>query len=202
MESVMLTSSTTTRIQLAILACFAAADCAAPVSSEEPIASQTEALSQKCGPPAVPDSLAVPAGNVLEFHLDGVGVQIYTCQLSASGSYAWVFKAPQADLFGPGGRLAGAHYAGPTWEALDGSTVVGSKLAAYTADPSAIPWLLLQAASHDGKGLMSKVTYVQRLSTVGGLAPTTGCDADHVGAEADVDYTATYYFYRASHAQH
>jgi hypothetical protein len=58
--------------------------------------------------------------------------------------------------------------------------------------------ILLQAVSHTGDGRMSKVTYVQRLDTAGGLAPAAGCDADHVGKEADVDYTATYYFYRAS----
>lgn len=195
----MFMSRTILTTRVALIGCLAAAGCAASVESSEPVASEAEALS--CAP-AVPAALAVPTGNALAFHLEGVGVQIYTCQVDAAGAYSWVFKAPQADLYGPRHRLAGAHYAGPTWEGLDGSTVVGSKLAAYTPDTTAIPWLLLQGVSHTGKGPMSKVTYIQRLNTVGGLAPATGCDADHVGAEADVDYTATYYFYEASHGHH
>ena len=67
---------------------------------------------------------------------------------------------------------------------------------AITADPTAIPELLLKAVSHSGDGRMSGVTYVQRLDTVGGLAPTAGCDT--AGATARVDYTATYYFYAAN----
>jgi hypothetical protein len=54
---------------------------------------------------------------------------------------------------------------------------------------------LLKAISNTGKGLLSKVTYVQRLYTEAGIAPANGCDADHVGASADVPYTATYAFY-------
>jgi hypothetical protein len=42
---------------------------------------------------------------------------------------------------------------------------------------------------------MQNVSYIQRLDTAGGLAPTTGCTADHVGEIAEVPYTATYYFY-------
>ena len=38
---------------------------------------------------------------------------------------------------------------------------------------------------------------VQRINTVGGLAPATGCDAAHAGATAPVFYTADYWFYRA-----
>ncbi len=45
---------------------------------------------------------------------------------------------------------------------------------------------------------MAGVTYVQRLDTTGGLAPATGCDASHVGDTARIDYTATYYFYKAA----
>lgn len=110
---------------------------------------------------------------------------------------AWVFRSPEAELIGLFGWPAGKHYAGPTWEALDGSTVVGKRLAGATVDAGAIPWLLLQASAHAGNGRMSKVTYVQRLFTHGGNAPAEGCDADHVAAVAKVDYTALYAFYGA-----
>jgi hypothetical protein len=109
-----------------------------------------------------------------------------------------VFQAPEATLYGRRGRVAGKHYAGPTWEALDHSKVVATKVAGFTADASAIPELLLQAASHEGSGLLSGVTFIQRLDTSGGLAPAAGCGADQVGAVARVDYTATYYFYEAA----
>jgi hypothetical protein len=154
--------------------------------------------------PTLPDpSLAVPAGNRLAFALLGVGTQNYTCQATATGA-AWTFTAPDATLFDSCGKVAGHHFAGPTWQANDGSTVVGAKIAAFTVDPASIPWLLLQAKSttpattNNGPGRMSDVTYVQRLETTGGLAPATGCDVDHIGDTADVDYTAKYFFYESS----
>ena len=150
-------------------------------------------LSSACVP-QVPPALAVPAGNKLAFYYDAIGVQIYGCDATATG-YGWVFRAPDARLYGHKGKLAGTHYAGPTWQANDGSTVVGTKVADYAADPTAIPWLLLGAASHAGQGRMTNVSYIQRLETAGGKAPATGCDANHVGEIARVDYTATYYFY-------
>ncbi len=149
-----------------------------------------QALSTNC-PPAVPSpALAVPDGNRLAFSFEAIGVQIYEC-IAAK----WVFQAPEANLYNNGDQLAGTHYAGPTWEADDGSKVVGAKIAAFTPDPTAIPWLLLRAVSHDGDGRMAKVTFIQRLDTTGGLAPSTGCDSSSAGAIARVDYTATYFFY-------
>jgi hypothetical protein len=161
----------------------------------EPSESEATELSAACAP-QVPPALAVPAGNKLAFYYDAVGVQIYGCDATATG-YGWVFRAPEAKLYAHHGKLAGTHYAGPTWQANDGSTVVASKIADYSADPNSIPWLLLGATGHAGQGRMSDVTFIQRLETAGGKAPATGCDASHVGETARVDYTATYYFYEA-----
>lgn len=155
---------------------------------------------QSC-PPAVPAAIAVPEGNRLGFAFDAVGQQIYVCQLGANGLAAWTLKEPDADLFKPNGTIAGSHYFGPTWEGLDGSTVVGARVAGVTPDPTAIPHLLLRAISNSEDGRFSNVTFIHRLETVGGLAPTTGCDAEHVGALQGVDYTAVYYFYVPSHGQ-
>jgi hypothetical protein len=147
--------------------------------------------------PVLPSpTLAVPAGNRPSFSYDAVGVQIYACTATPT-SVGWMFQAPEATLYDKHGHIAGKHYIGPVWESNDGSTVKGAKIAAFTADPTAIPELLLQASAHTGTGTMSPVTFIQRLDTVGGLAPATGCDADHVGAIARVDYTATYFFYVA-----
>ena len=147
--------------------------------------------------PAIPAELAVPEGGRLSFWLKARGVQVYACKQAADGGAAWTFVEPDADLFGPLGLFqVGHHYAGPTWELDDGSTVVGARVAGVTVDTTAIPWLLLKAVSTTGPGLLSKVTYIQRVQTTGGIAPNSGCDASHVGASADVPYTAIYTFYR------
>lgn len=174
---------------------LAAAGCASTINDGEPAESTAEALAQACSL-EIPDAIKVPDGNRFAFSFHAEGVQIYKCTASG-GTASWVFQAPQADLFGKHHHFAGTHYAGPTWELNDGSSVVGSKVAAATVDTTAIPWLLLQAVSHDGDGRMAKVTYVQRLETVGGLAPADGCDVAHADAIANVDYTATYAFYEA-----
>jgi hypothetical protein len=179
----------------AMLACAALGACSA---SPEDVSAQSEAASSKCAPALPSTALEVPAGNRLAFSFDAIGVQIYTCTATATGA-AWVFSAPEATLYNDGGQVAGTHYAGPTWRADDGTTVVGAKVAGVTVDASSIPWLLLRAVSHTGDdGRMTDVSYIQRLDTSGGLAPATGCDADHVGSVARVDYTATYFFYRPS----
>jgi hypothetical protein len=166
------------------------AGCVDPQAEE--VGASGEALSRG---PVVPPALAVSAGNMLAFQRSARGVQIYACTAGASGP-SWVFQAPEATLYDRHQHFAGTHFAGPTWRDKDGSEVVGAKVAAVTVDPSAIPWLLLGAKSHAGQGRMEAVTFVQRISTTGGIAPQGGCDDAHVGAVARVDYTAEYVFYR------
>lgn len=168
-------------------------------ASEEAAAEDQDLLASHCNP-QVPPAIAAPAGNKLAFSYDAAGVQIYDCAAAATG-FAWVFRAPEATLYGRNGRVAATHFAGPTWRSTDGSSVVAAKAAEFAASPDAIPWLLLRATSHDGAGRMANVTYVQRLETVGGKAPATGCDATTAGAVARVDYAATYSFYEAAPAK-
>jgi hypothetical protein len=147
-------------------------------------------------PADLPSELAVPAGNELAFSLSAEGAQIYDCKAGADGTFAWTLRAPRAELRDASGASAGTHYAGPTWRASDGSTVVAKRLASVSVTADAIPWLLLQASEHRGDGRMAKVTYVQRVHTRGGNAPTEGCDAQHADAVAEVEYGAHYAFYR------
>jgi hypothetical protein len=160
---------------------------------------EQQAIAKDACPSNVPAALAPAADQDLSFTLDATGVQIYTCAATATGGYAWTFVAPDAQLFLANNdhESVGHHYVGPTWEYEDGSYVVGRKIAAASVDITSIPWLLLVAASHGGTsdGRMSDVTSIQRLVTSGGNAPADGCDAAHVGAEADVLYTASYFFY-------
>ena len=143
-------------------------------------------------PSPICDDINAPAGNRVKFRAFAVGVQIY--EWTGSG---WMFKGPEADLYadaGLNGKI-GTHYAGPTWEANDGSVVVGSSPVRCPLSPADIPWLLLTADSLEYPGLFSNITYIQRVSTEGGIAPRNS--GSFVGEIARVAYTAEYYFYRA-----
>jgi Protein of unknown function (DUF3455) len=171
------------------------ADLAGGADEDVEIGSIEAAISKRVCPDNVPAALAPAADQDLSFDLSATGVQRYTCAASGTG-FAWTFVEPEADLFRRGCQV-GIHYAGPTWEHEDGSLVVAARTAGATVDATAIPWLLLTATAHgEERGKMSKVTSIQRLSTTDGLAPTTPCDADHLGDVADVPYTADYFFYR------
>ncbi|MBZ5536865.1 MAG: DUF3455 domain-containing protein [Acidobacteriia bacterium] len=151
--------------------------------------------------PEVPANLRPPAGQVVFLEAFATGVQIYECASKSDqpSSYEWAFRAPEAALADRSGRSIGKHYAGPTWESTDGSAVVGEVKARDPGPtPSAIPWLLLSAKSTTGTGVLSKTTSVQRVQTVGGVAPTEPCAAANAEQVARVPYTATYYFYRAA----
>ena len=148
-------------------------------------------------PEEFPANLVVPSGNFMAFQVLAQGVQIYTCQARADNpaAFEWAFRAPEAILLNMRDEPVGRHYAGPTWEGLDGSKVMGTARAnADSPDPDAIPWLLLEAQAHEGSGVFGTVSFVQRLGTTGGRAPAEGCGAPAVGQEARVPYTAIYTF--------
>lgn len=148
-------------------------------------------------PPDVPQSLKPPPGQVPFVEYLASGVQIYEC-LPRQGGYEWAFRAPDATLTDWSGRALGRHYAGPTWEAADGSRVLGEVKARDPGpDPRAIPWLLLATKSTFGRGVLAPTASIQRVATVGGVAPTDPCNAGNANQFARVPYTATYYFYKA-----
>ena len=151
-------------------------------------------------PPAVPDTLKPPAGESLLSVVLARGVQIYECRARKDDPAAteWAFVAPEAQLFDAQGRTVGKHYAGPHWEANDGSKIVGTtKSRADAPQAGAIPWLLLTARSVGGEGTFSKVTSVQRITTKGGIAPAEPCTGASLGQTARVAYTADYVMYGA-----
>src|SRR6266542_862543 len=83
------------------------------------------ATAQPLPPPEVPAALRPPAGQSLYLEALATGVQIYECSQKPDSAYEWAFKAPEASLADRSGHSLGKHYAGPTWESSDGSTVVG-----------------------------------------------------------------------------
>jgi hypothetical protein len=148
-------------------------------------------------PPEVPPALRAPATQELFLETLASGVQIYECAQKADSTYEWAFKAPEASLALRSGSSVGRHYAGPTWEGSDGSKVVGEVKARDAGpDAGAIPWLLLAAKESSGSGTFGLAKSIQRVATVGGVAPTAPCTASNLRQVVRVPYTATYYFYR------
>jgi hypothetical protein len=152
--------------------------------------------SQPATPAApVPDQIRPDAAQSAFTTLAARGVQIYECRAKKDnpGAAEWVFVAPEAQLYDANGKLVGKHYAGPHWESLDGSKVVGSvKGRANAPQAGAIPWLLLATTSDGPSGEFAKVTSIQRVSTMGGLAPAEGCSTASLGKTARVGYSADY----------
>ena len=125
---------------------------------------------------------------------NATGVQIYACK-DAGGRAVWTFEHPEAVLVDETGRVVLHHGAGPSWTANDGSVLFGAVLTSVPSpDAGSVPWLVLRASKHEGAGLMTGVAFVLRTDTKGGVAPASGCDPAHAGAESRVPYTATYTF--------
>ena len=148
---------------------------------------------------SIPGILKPPAGETLQRTLMADGVQIYECKAKVDDAAArpeWSLVAPEATLADNKGTAVGKHYAGPTWEANDGSKIVGLVVGRIDAPtPDAIPWLLLATRSTGQTGLFSNVTSVQRVATVGGVAPAEGCTPSNIGATTRVAYKAQYAMY-------
>jgi Protein of unknown function (DUF3455) len=141
----------------------------------------------------IPAELAPPQERPLVGKYAAKGVQIYVCRVKGVAN-EWEFKAPEAELTDAQGRPFAKHYAGPAWEASDGSKIVGKLLATEPApEASAIPWLLLSTES-SGSGVLAGVHFAQRVNTSGGVGPTGACPT--AGTERRVGYTADYIFYR------
>jgi hypothetical protein len=135
--------------------------------------------------------LQPPPRSMLALHVFATGVQIYRW----SGT-AWVFVAPAATLYADsaGTRKVGTHAAGPTWTSDSGGTVAGTVLRRCTPDSTSVPWLSLSASSTEGRGVFDGVTFIQRMHTVGGVAPAA--PGRGTGEEVRVPYRAEYFFYR------
>jgi hypothetical protein len=138
-------------------------------------------------------------GETLVTIVHAVGTQVYTCEFDTAGNLTWQFREPIAALF-VSGKTVGRHYAGPTWELIDGSAVSG-KIASHApgASLSDIPILSLEVTSHRGQGQLNLVSTIQRINTRGGVA-TGQCNAQHT--LLGVPYTADYAFYRKGGSTH
>jgi hypothetical protein len=174
-----------------------------------PLAAQAQTVT----PPIVPSGLEVDAPNQAFLLGHAVGTQNYECQPADSlGRVAWTLFTPQATLFSDQNEQIITHFNSPnpdearvvraTWEdSVDTSMVWARAVAAATVDPTAIPWVKLvrvgARVGPTGGKTLSDTTFVQRVNTHGGLAPSTGCDhLSDVGRKAFMPYSADYFFYK------
>jgi len=174
-------------IRLLIMAAFVVGGAVQPNSA-------APAFGDSNGPelPAECGSIAVGEGFKLIFHVYAKGVQIYRWNGSA-----WVLDAPRASLFAEENYFGevGTHYAGPHWESKSGSKVKAARVlgTGCTPDPTAVAWLLLKKVEASGAGIFANVELIQRVNTVGGLAPAEPGSLNEI---REIPYTAEYYFYR------
>ena len=142
--------------------------------------------------PEVPQEIAVSSTNRVHFHGFAIGVQIYTWD-----GVSWGRAVPEATLFDAEGNIVAIHFAGPTWQSNSGSKVVGAVVQpTVTVDTNSIPWVRLAAVTPEGPGIFAETTFIQRVNTVGGKAPSA--NGAFVGQVARVPYNADYFFYRAT----
>ncbi len=148
--------------------------------------------------PDVPGKIAAPANEEVVLMAHASGAQIYVCHAGSDGKPAWSLKAPEAELRDSQGAVIGRHYAGPTWKDKDGSEITGKATARVNAPESgSIQWLLVSVTGHPGKkGVLSRVTSVQRIDTQGGMPPPdSDCNPSKLNSEVKSPYSADYYFY-------
>ena len=151
--------------------------------------------------PDAPATVTAPAGNKAVMTTVGLGVLTYECRAKANmaNAFEWAVIGPTAVLYDMNRNTVGKYYGGPTWESTDGSKVTGKQLAvAPSPNPGSIPLQLVQASPAMGNGAMKGVTYIQRLNTMGGVAPTDSCSTANIGATQQIRYQADYVFYKAA----
>ena len=167
--------------------------------------------------PEVPQEIEVPDGHVPFLVAHAVGTQGYFC-LSSGASSVWVAFGPQATLFDEERKQVTTHFLSPnpdqggalrpTWQDSRDTSAIWAGAAIPSSDPNyvapgAIPWLRLTVVGEEpgpnGGDRLTAATYIHRVNTIGGIAPTTPCnEADR---RALVPYEADYYFYRSSGRQ-
>jgi Protein of unknown function (DUF3455) len=203
----------TTR-RILVLACVTCLTVAVTVSVPQP------AHARHITPPPVPPDLQVdPAKNEAFLEGHGIGTQNYIC-LPTDDGFQFLLFTPEATLFDSvDGKQVITHFFSvnpspsdggkirATWQhSKDTSTVWGGKAIPSTdpafVAPDAIAWLLLPMAGvkngpKPGDNTLSVTTFIQRVNTSKGLAPSQGCaDSNDIGNKAFVPYTTDYFFYR------
>jgi hypothetical protein len=175
----------------AVAALFLSA-CASQAPMMKPMATDAAVVNA-----SLPEAVRVPAGHKFMMTSRGVGELTYECRAKKdmATQFEWAFVGPVATLMNADRKAVGKYYAGPTWEALDGSKVSGKQVAVSPAAAGNIPLQLVKTDATMGEGAMKGVSYIQRLKTQGGVAPSATCDAAAASKRMTVPYEADYVFY-------
>ena len=149
----------------------------------------------------LPAAVQVPAGNKVAMETVGVGEITYQCNAKKdmADQFEWVFVGPNAKLNDRSGKQIGMYYGPPaTWANMDGSKLTGTQVAVSPSTPGNIPNQLVKANPAMVSGAMTGVTYIQRVNTMGGVAPSMACTAGNLGSKQIVKYQSDYIFYKAA----
>jgi hypothetical protein len=160
----------------------------------------TQAPAPMFSQASLPDAVKVPAGHKVALETVGVGEITYECRdkKDAAGQTEWVFVGPDAKLLDRNGKQVGKYYGPPaTWESADGSKVTGAQVAIAPAGAGNIPLQLVKANPATGNGAMTGVTFIQRVATAGGVAPSAPCTPATKGQKQIVQYKSDYILYKA-----
>ena len=190
-------NTTRTLVAAAAVAALSACSSTPMMSSSAPMATPMAAPMMMVDNATLPEPVRVPAGQKVRMTATGVGDLSYECRekKDAAGQYEWVFVGPVANLMSSDKKVVGKYYAGPTWESADGSKITGKQVAVAPSSAGNIPYQLVKTEPAMGAGAMNGVTYIQRVNTKGGVAPTMTCDAAGVSKKQTVPYQADYVFY-------
>jgi hypothetical protein len=149
----------------------------------------------------LPAAVQVPAGNRVALETVGVGEITYACRVKANTTdmHEWVFVGPKAELRDRAGKVIGRYFGPPaTWVHQDGSKLTGTQLAVAPAAAGSIPLQLVKANPAMGAGVMTGVTHIQRVATLGGVASAAACTSANVGQQQVVKYQSDYIFWKAA----
>ena len=176
----------------AVLSACASAPMPTPIAAAMPMAPMMTVDNA-----TLPEAVRVPAGQKVRMTATGVGDLTYECRekKDLAGQYEWAFVGPVANLMSSDRKTVGKYYAGPTWESADGSKITGKQVAVAPASAGNIPYQLVKTEPAMGAGAMNGITYIQRINTKGGVAPSMACDAAGMGKKQTVKYEADYVFY-------
>lgn len=147
----------------------------------------------------LPMAVQVPAEQVIAMETVGIGHVTYECrtQKAMLSQYEWAFVGPEAKLQTRRGQVVGRYWGPPaTWESNDGSKVTATQVAIAPAGNGNLPLQLVKAEPAIGTGAMQHVTYIQRVATRGGVAPSMPCSAANMGQKQVVPYQADYIFWK------
>jgi hypothetical protein len=161
---------------------------------------------------SIPPEIQVPPEAELFLVGHGFGTQNYVCVPSGAG-VAFTLFTPQATLFDDDLQQITTHFFSPnpeenntiraTWEhSRDTSMVWGAVTHQQVVREDSIAWLRVDvkgaASGPTGGNKLTPTKFIQRINTVGGLAPATECrGAKDIGNKAFVPYSADYLFYKS-----